>query len=44
MCMEDSTEINYAEIRKQMHQGAWPAPYFFKAALCSISVLYTEIL
>ena len=25
VCMEDSKEINYAEIRKQM-PGAWPAP------------------
>lgn len=26
------TQINYAEIRKQM-PGAWPAPYFFKVTL-----------
>ena len=41
VCVEDSHETNYGEIRKHV-PGAWPAPYFFKVTL--YSVLYIEIL
>lgn len=41
VCVKDSQERNYGEIRKHV-PGAWPAPYFLKVTL--YSVLYTEIL